>query len=147
MGSTTDRRPAATYFGWLCLALLVISGCSADDNRVQLLEIQVSDLERAVDFYQGVFGWKASRPVSSYAVLDAKPVAIGLALRDTVGTGGPVIVIAAQDLEVVLALVVQNGGVVREPIGPSGEGRQFTFADPDGNRMVVWSARADASGG
>ena len=104
----------------------------------------MTDLERAVGFYRAVFGWKVSRPDSSYAVLAAAPVAIGLVVRDSAASGGSVIVIAVQDLEEILARVVQNGGVLRQPIGPSWRGRQFRFADPDGNEIVVWSDRAAA---
>jgi hypothetical protein len=114
---------------------------------VQLLEIQVSDTERAVGFYQAVFEWGVSRPDSSYAILDALPVAIGLAKRDSVIAGGAIVVLRVPDLKLILARVVENGGVLRTPVGPSWRGRQFTFSDPDGNEMVVWSEPGDANGG
>ncbi len=147
MWRTTDRRQSASKCGWLCLALLALPACRPDDNSIQLLEIQVIDLERAVSFYQAVFDWGASRPDSSYAVLDAPPVAIGLALRDSVRSAGPGIVILTQDLDMIFARVVQHGGVVRAPIGPSWQGRQFTFTDLDGNQMIVRSESPDTSGG
>jgi predicted enzyme related to lactoylglutathione lyase len=112
------------------------------------VELQVTDIERAVQFYNGVFGWEVSRPDSSYAVLEAEPVAIGLGARDSVLSGGSVVVIATDDLEGVSAQVVQHGGIVLQPIGPSWRGRQFRFADPDGNQVVVWSeAMAGAEAG
>jgi hypothetical protein len=36
---------------------------------------------------------------------------------------------------------------VRAPIGPSWQGRQFTFTDLDGNQMIVRSESPDTSGG
>jgi predicted enzyme related to lactoylglutathione lyase len=139
----TNRKLSAG----LCVALLTISACRPVESRVQLLEIQVSDLDRAVGFYQAVFGWEVSRPDSSYAVFDALPVAIGLAKRDSVIAGGSIVVIGVPDLEVIRARVVENGGTIRKRVGPSWRGRQFTFADPDGNETVVWSESGDASGG
>ena len=139
----TNRKLSAG----LCVALLTISACRPVESRVQLLEIQVSDLDRAVGFYQAVFGWDVSRPDPSYAVFDALPVAIGLAKRDSVIAGGSIVVIGVPDLEVIRARVVENGGTIRKRVGPSWRGRQFTFADPDGNETVVWSEGGDASGG
>jgi predicted enzyme related to lactoylglutathione lyase len=143
MDRATDRRLAAA----LCVALLAVSACRPRESRVQLLEIQVSDLERAVGFYQAVFEWGVSRPDSSYAILDALPVAIGLAKRDSVIAGGAIVVLRVPDLQLILARVVENGGVLRTPVGPSWRGRQFTFSDPDGNEMVVWSEPGNANGG
>jgi predicted enzyme related to lactoylglutathione lyase len=141
MVSRTDRKLAAV----LCMALFAIPGCSSEESRVQLFEIPVSDVERAVGFYQAVFEWGVSRPDSSYALLEARPVAIGLAQRDSVIAGGSIIVVGVADLEMILARVIENGGAVSTPVGPSWRGRRFTLADPDGNEMVVWSEGGDAS--
>ena len=143
MDRATDRRLAAA----LCVALLAVSACRPRESRVQLLEVQVSDLERAVGFYQAVFDWGVSRPDSSYAILEALPVAIGLVKRDSVIAGGAMVVIGVPDLETILSRVVENGGALRNPMGPSWRGRQFTFSDPDGNEMVVWSEERDPNGG
>ena len=143
MDRATDRRLAAA----LCVALLAVSACRPRESRVQLLEIQVSELERAVGFYQAVFDWGVSRPDSSYAILEALPVAIGLVKRDSVIAGGAMVVIGVPDLETILRRVVENGGALRNPVGPSWRGRQFTFSDPDGNEMVVWSEESDPNGG
>jgi len=140
--ATDGRLPAA-----LCVALLTVFACRPRESRVQLLEIQVSDLERAVGFYQAVFDWEVSRPDSSYAILEAIPVAIGLTKQDSVIAGGAIIVIGVPDLEMILTRVVENGGALHDPLGPSWRGRQFTFSDPDGNQMVVWSERGDPNGG
>ena len=143
MVGETNRKLSAG----LCVALLTISACRPVESRVQLLEIQVSDLDRAVGFYQAVFGWEVSRPDSSYAILEALPVAIGLVKRDSVIAGGAMVVIGVPDLETILSRVVENGGALRNPMGPSWRGRQFTFSDPDGNEMVVWSEERDPNGG
>ena len=135
MVRTIDRRRAVA----LSVALLAGVSCRPGEHQVQLVEIQVTDLDRATGFYQAVFGWGASRPDSSYAILDASPIAIGLAKRDGVIPGGATVVVRAPDLEVILAQVIANGGEVRAQIGASWRGRQFTFSDPDGNQMVVWS--------
>lgn len=126
---------------WLWLVLLAAPACRPPDNHVQLLELPVRDMERAVGFYEAVFEWEVSRPDSAYALLDATPVAIGLVRRDDGGSGGLTLVIATPDLELTHARVMQNGGVIRQSIAASWRGRQFRFADPDGNELVVWSDR------
>ena len=133
------------FVRWPVFALLALAACRPADNRVQLLELPVTDMQHAVRFYQAVFGWEVSHPDSAYAILAAEPVAIGLRLRDSVTSGGSAIVIAVPELEVILARVVSSGGAIRAPIGPSWQGRQFRLADPDGNELVVWSDRAGAA--
>jgi len=121
------------------LGLLAAVGCRPATPRVQLVEFQVTHLARAAAFYREVFGWEVTLPDSTYALLDAGPVPIGLALQDSVRPGGPLIVVGAQDLELIRDRVVQHGGVLRRAIAPAWRGRQLRFADPDGNEVVVWS--------
>ena len=123
----------------LWLLVLTAAACDQPDHRIQLVELPVNEMERAVTFYRDVFGWDASHPDSSYAILAATPVAIGLVLRDSVTASATVIVIESQDLETILSRVVNRGGIVRQAISPSWRGRQFRFADLDGNELVVWS--------
>jgi predicted enzyme related to lactoylglutathione lyase len=99
-----------------------------------------------VGFYQAVFEWEVSRPDSAYALLDAKPVAIGLVQGDDSGSGGPTIIVATPNLELTHARVMQYGGVIRQSIAPSWRGRQFRFVDPDGNELVAWSDKTTGGG-
>ena len=56
-----------------------------------------------------------------------------------VGSGGPLVVLFARDLEELKSLVQENGGqIVRETFEFPG-GRRFHFTDPSGNELAVWS--------
>jgi predicted enzyme related to lactoylglutathione lyase len=137
-------------FVWWATALILVWACAskAPQTRVVLIEIQTADVQRAVTFYRAVFGWEVSFPDSSYAVLEAQPVPIGLAERDSVVQRRTGIVISVEDLESVLALVEQHGGTVQAPIHAAAkQGLEFVFADLDGNEIVVWSERRPADGG
>jgi predicted enzyme related to lactoylglutathione lyase len=125
--------------GLLALLALIAGACREDRAQIQLLRLDVSDVNRAVAFYSTVFEWGVSRPDSALAILDSKPVAIALTRRDTVRALIPAIVVSVSDLERVHARIVEHGGVMRAPIGPSWRGREFRFADPDGNELIVWS--------
>jgi predicted enzyme related to lactoylglutathione lyase len=123
----------------LWLTVFAVAGCRPATPSIQLIELQVTDIERAVAFYRDVFGWEASRPDTSYALLATEPVPLGLALQDSVQPGGAMLVIVTEDLELLRDRVVEYGGMLRQPIAPSWRGRQFRFSDLDGNDIVVWS--------
>jgi predicted enzyme related to lactoylglutathione lyase len=125
--------------GLLALLAFTAGACREDRAQIQLLRLEVSDVSRAAAFYSAVFEWGASRPDSALAILDSKPAAIALTRRDTVRTMIPAIVVSVSDLERVHARIVERGGVIGAPIGPSWRGREFRFADPDENELIVWS--------
>jgi predicted enzyme related to lactoylglutathione lyase len=124
---------------WLWLTVFAVAGCRPASPSIQLIELQVTDIERAVAFYRDVFGWEVTLPDSAYALLDAGPVPIGLVVQDSVRPGGAMLVIVTEDLELLRDRVVEYGGMLRQPIAPSWRGRQFRFSDLDGNDIVVWS--------
>jgi predicted enzyme related to lactoylglutathione lyase len=124
---------------WLWLTVFAVAGCRPASPSIQLIELQVTDIERAVAFYRDVFGWEVTLPDSAYALLDAGPVPIGLVVQDSVRPGGAMLVIVTEDLELLRDRVVEYGGMLRQPIAPSWRGRQFRFSDLDGNEVVVWS--------
>jgi predicted enzyme related to lactoylglutathione lyase len=109
-------------------------------HAIDYVEITVSDIAAAKDFYARAFGW---------ALTDYGPEYVGIAgegkeqggLRrdDTVAKGGPLVIIYSTDLEGTLAAVTDAGGSILEPIFSFPGGRRFHFADPAGNELAVWS--------
>lgn len=124
----------------LLFAFCAATACTSVDNQIKLIELQVTDIDLSVAFYQGVFGWEVNRIHSSYVVLEATPVAIGLTLTDSVLTGRSAFVVGVRDLDLILERVGVHGGRIRQSISPSFQGRSFRFLDPDGHEAVVWSA-------
>lgn len=139
-----QARIRLRVIGLLGLLVLVAGACGEDGEqvRVQLIRLEVSDVARAAEFYGSVFEWRVSRPDSALAILEATPVAISLSRRDSVRVLIAALVLAVGDLDRTFARVVEHGGIIRAPIGPSWRGREFRFADPDGNELIVWSDAA-----
>jgi uncharacterized protein len=54
-------------------------------------------------------------------------------------TGGPLVLLYSDDLDATVAAVEDAGGTIAEEPYPLPGGRRFTFFDPSGNRLGVWS--------
>ena len=123
-----------------------MTGTSVNPTRLCQIEIQVSDLARAVNFYSEAFGW---RPVPAemheLVVLEVPPdCTFGISLRP--GHKSPKSVnnlvpyFAVDDAEAVLKQVETHGG--RRTIGPTklpGYGTIYQCEDPDGTRIGLYT--------
>lgn len=116
---------------------------------VGYFEIPVVDLDRAISFYQRVFGFALER-----AVIDGHAMAL---FPDTSGDGtitgalaqgesyvpsqdGTRVYFAVDDIDAVLARVRELGGEVLYPKTAIGEwGFVAEFADSEGNRIALSS--------
>ena len=114
-------------------------GQKEHDKRVDYVEIPVTDMEEAKDFYSGVFGWKMQDWGPDYASFEDGRLTGGFRLEEAITRGGPLVVIYAVDLEAVDASVRANGGAVVQEIFSFPGGRRFHFTDPSGNELAVWS--------
>jgi uncharacterized protein len=114
--------------------------------RLCQIEIQVSDLARAVNFYSEALGW---RPVPAemheLVVLEVPPdCAFGISLRPSrkspKSENNLVPYFAVDDAEAVLCQVEAHGG--RRIIGPTklpGYGTIYQCEDPDGTRIGLYT--------
>lgn len=110
------------------------------------VEIPVSDLARAADFAERVFGWTVRRddgPYWSFATADDREAGgFELVERVTRHEGGPLVYVMVDDLDAAIDLVPRAGGTIergRTEI-PGGSGFYAHLRDPDGNRLGLWSA-------
>ena len=62
-------------------------------------------------------------------------------LRHLPGSGGPLVVLYASDLEEMLTAVKGAGAKITKEIFTFPGGRRFHFKDPNGNELAVWSDR------
>ena len=116
--------------------------------RIWDVTFAVSDLERAVDFYEKVLGLSKKYQFSNYAGFDCGGVEIGLApgtLRQAVdGTplgereGTPCVDLMVRDVDEAYR-VLRGQGVrfLKEPRDTPWGGRIALFADPDGNVLQL----------
>ena len=109
-------------------------------HAIDYVELEVSDLEAAIAFYEAAFEWRFNRYGASYAGIQGSGREMGgLSAGGGVAGGSPLVILYSRDLDATLAAVRNAGGrIVREPYGFPG-GRRFHFADPSGNELAVWS--------
>ena len=109
------------------------------------VELSVTDMQAARDFYGAAFGWTFTSYGDGYSGIRTAAEgdgeeAGGLALVDAApARGGPLVLLFSDDLDATVAAVQAAGGeVVNGPYGFPG-GRRFHFLDPSGNELGVWA--------
>ena len=116
--------------------------------RVWDVTFTVSDLERAVDFYERVLGLSKKYQFSTYAGFDCGGVEIGLApgiprqARDVAPAGeqegAPCVDFLVQDVDAAYRALRERGvRFLKEPHDTPWGGRIALFADPDGNVLQL----------
>ncbi|MGY1734481.1 VOC family protein [Geodermatophilus sp. SYSU D00684] len=112
-------------------------------HAIDYVELAVTDLDRARRFYADAFGWRFTDYGPGYAGIqdpgDPASEVGGLRLDDEVRPGGPLVLLYSADLDASVDAVTSAGGrVVDGPYAFPG-GRRFSFTDPSGNQLGVWS--------
>lgn len=111
-------------------------------HAIDYVEITVTDLAQAKEFYEAAFGWSFTAYGTEYAGIRGPDREMGgLAQGTPTPPGGPLVVLYSSDLDATLASVRNAGGVIVTPPFPFPGGRRFHFADPSGNELAVWSPR------
>lgn len=116
---------------------------------IDYVEISVTDMAAARDFYASAFGWTFTDYGPEYSGIRTAAEAAseadeagGLLLTDAVTPGGPFVLLYSDDLDATLQAVTAAGGtIVNGPYEFPG-GRRFHFTDPSGNELGVWSSTA-----
>ena len=114
-------------------------------------DIPVTDMDRAKEFYSGLFGWQIAAPpgFEDYPMWRA-PNQIsggGLAPRSAEFTQ-PRSYVEVDSIDDTLARVEATGGQILMGKSPISETSWWAiFADPDGNHIGVYEGDTDTSGG
>jgi len=109
------------------------------------IALQVKDLDSSRRFYEDVLGLTARTDGPPHAVVfDTMPIpfAIRTPLVDLAEAAGRLgwgvaLWINCDDADVLHDQIVAAGGVIIQPLGDGGFGRQFSFQDPDGYTLVA----------
>ncbi len=109
-------------------------------HTIDYIEFTVRDLAAAKRFYSSAFGWQFNDYGPEYAGIQGAGGEVGgMHQSHEARTQGPLVILFSNDLEKSVAAVKAAGGkVVKEPYAFPG-GRRFTFTDPSGNELGVWS--------
>ncbi|HEX2148183.1 MAG TPA: VOC family protein [Pseudorhizobium sp.] len=110
------------------------------DQKIDYVEFNVKDVERAKQFYGDVFGWTFTDYGTDYCEFRDGRLSGGFAKAHTVTPkGGPLVILFASNLEETLGRVEKAGGQISRPIFEFPGGRRFHFVDPEGYELGVWS--------
>ena len=112
------------------------------DQRIDYVELSVTDVAAAKRFYGQAFGWRFEDYGPDYASFADGRLTGGFSKAPGGRAGGPLIVIFAVDLEAAEQRIEAAGGKIVRPTFSFPGGRRFHFADPSGNELAVWSDRA-----
>jgi predicted enzyme related to lactoylglutathione lyase len=115
-------------------------GAKAVDRRIDNIEFNVADIARSKDFYGKAFGWNFTDYGPEYCEFNDGRITGGLTTIGPVKTGGPLVILYADDLEGTQKRLEGLGAPIVKPIFSFPGGRRFHFTDPDGYELAVWSA-------
>ncbi len=112
-----------------------------EHHAIDYIELAVTDLAEAKQFYTAAFGWRFNDYGPDYAGIQGSGREVGGLRKDeAVRPGGPLVILFSRDLPATLAAVRAAGGtIVQDPYEFPG-GKRFHFADPSGNELAVWAA-------
>lgn len=116
-------------------------------HTLDYVEIGMTDLVAAKDFYGAAFGWRFTDygPGPAYVGIqgpegpEGREVG-GFRLDEVVTPGGPLVLLYSSDLDASADAVRAAGGTVVDGPYDFPGGRRFHFRDPSGNELGVWAA-------
>ncbi|BCH65953.1 MULTISPECIES: VOC family protein [Rhizobium/Agrobacterium group] len=110
------------------------------NDQIDYIEFNVRDISASKQFYATAFGWSFTDYGPDYAEFNDGRLKGGFTTTAPVSaTGGPLVILFADDLEQALSSVESAGGTITRPIFPFPGGRRFHFRDLDGYELAVWS--------
>tara|TARA_R110000782_G_scaffold29923_5_gene74267 strand:+ start:1815 stop:2165 length:351 start_codon:yes stop_codon:yes gene_type:complete len=109
-------------------------------NRIDYVEIPVTDLDAARQFFEALFGWTFVSYGEDYMSFNDGRLDGGFRrAHEAAPANGVLVVFFSEDLERDLERVQELGATISEPIFSFPGGRRFHFVDPTGNEFAIWS--------
>lgn len=111
------------------------------EKRIDYVEIPVTDLKKAREFFAALFGWSFQEWGDDYMSFNDGRIAGGFRrATEPAPATGVLVVFFSTDLERDLDRVQELGATISEPIFSFPGGRRFHFVDPAGTEFAIWSA-------
>ena len=115
---------------------------ASNDRQIDYVEFNVRDIARSKQFYGSAFGWTFTDYGPEYCEFADGRLKGGFTTTGAVtSSGGPLVILYADDLKEALERVKAAGGKIAKPPFDFPGGSRFHFTDPDGYELAVWSAR------
>ena len=110
------------------------------EQRIDYVEIPVTDPVAARDFFGKLFGWSFEDWGPDYVSFNDGRLDGGFRRSDAPAPGsGVLVVFYSSDLERDRDRVVELGATISTDIFGFPGGRRFHFTDPTGNEYAIWS--------
>jgi len=114
------------------------------ENRIDYVEIPVTDLDKARNFFAALFGWTFQSYGDDYMSFNDGQMDGGFRRSsEPAPATGVLVVFFSSDLERDFDRVQQLGATISEPIFSFPGGRRFHFVDPSGTEFAIWSGDAE----
>jgi predicted enzyme related to lactoylglutathione lyase len=110
------------------------------ENRIDYVEIPVTDVPRARAFLEAMFGWTFREWGDDYLSFSDGRLNGGIRKSDVPAPAtGVLLVFYSADLERDVERVRELGGTISQDIFSFPGGRRFHFVDPAGTEFALWS--------
>lgn len=110
------------------------------ENQIDYIEIPVTDLSRARDFFSTMFGWSFQEWGDDYMSFNDGRLDGGFRRsEEPASSAGALLVFHSEDLERDVQRVTALGAKISQEIFAFPGGRRFHFIDPVGNEYAIWS--------
>jgi len=111
------------------------------ENRIDYVEIPVTSLHLAREFFAAMFGWSFQEWGDDYMSFNDGRIEGGFRrATEPAPASGVLVIFFSTDLERDYDRVQELGATISEPIFPFPGGRRFHFVDPTGSEFAIWSA-------
>lgn len=118
------------------------------ENRIDYVEIPVTDLKKTRDFFSSLFDWSFQEWGDDYMSFNDGRLDGGFRRStEPAPATGVLLVFYSEDLERDVDRVKDLGATISRDIFSFPGGRRFHFVDPVGTEYAIWSADLDNKNG
>ena len=118
------------------------------ENCIDYVEIPVTDLNKAKEFFSALFGWSFEIWGDDYMSFNDGRFDAGFRRSaEPAPSTGVLLIFFSTDLERDFDRVQELGATISEAIFPFPGGRRFHFVDPTGTEYAIWSAVSETTNG
>lgn len=114
------------------------------ENRIDYVEIPVTDLKKTRDFFTALFGWSFQEWGDEYMSFADGRLDGGFRRSDEPApSSGVLLVFYSENLERDVDKVIKLGATISQEIFSFPGGRRFHFVDPVGTEYAMWSEKLE----
>jgi uncharacterized protein len=111
------------------------------EGRIDYVEIPVTDLDKAREFFISLFGWTFQEWGPDYYSFNDGRLECGMRrAEEPAPASGVLLVFYSEDLERDVRRVKELGAAISQEIFSFPGGQRFHFVDPAGNEYAMWTA-------